>query len=140
MESTTSRFERATLRRASTTILPDFHADPDSGRPLYAQIVDFVREAIRSGRLPRGARLPSTRALAMTLSISRNTVLTAYETLAAEGLLSGTIGSGTRVAGTPVRPKMRDLRFLLSESHYPATSGATYRPVRKRDLHPPLIG
>jgi hypothetical protein len=49
-----------------------------------------------------------------------NAVLSAYETLAAEGLIHGKTGLGTRVTGS-VRPlKPRELQFLVRNSHYPA--------------------
>ena len=58
-----------------------------SGRDsLTNQIVDQLRQAIGEGRLPRGARLPSSRRLAEQLEVARNTVIRAYETLAIEGL------------------------------------------------------
>jgi GntR family transcriptional regulator / MocR family aminotransferase len=55
---------------------------------------------ILEGRLPAGTRLPSTRALAVDLAVSRNTVLNAYERLAAEGYLHGKAGGGTRVSAS----------------------------------------
>jgi GntR family transcriptional regulator/MocR family aminotransferase len=67
------------------------------GRALEAAL----REAIRSGRLHSGARLPGSRSLAADLGISRGTVVQAYTQLIAEGWLTGTTGSGTRVADLP---------------------------------------
>ena len=49
--------------------------------PLYQQLYTHLRTAILSGDLQPGMRLPSTRALADELSISRNTVLNAYQQL-----------------------------------------------------------
>jgi len=66
------------------------------GRSLEAAL----RDAVRSGRLPVGARLPGTRSLAADLGLSRGTVVHAYAQLVAEGWLVGTQGSGTRVAET----------------------------------------
>ena len=63
-----------------------------------------LREAIRSGRLHAGARLPGSRSLAADLGISRGTVVQAYAQLIAEGWLTGTTGSGTRVADLPAWP------------------------------------
>ena len=60
-----------------------------------------LRAAIRSGRLHPGARLPGSRSLAADLGISRGTVVQAYTQLIAEGWLTGTTGSGTRVADLP---------------------------------------
>jgi GntR family transcriptional regulator / MocR family aminotransferase len=65
--------------------------------PLHRQVYARLREAILAGRLPRGRAMPSTRTLARDLSVSRNTVLTAYEQLHAEGYLDGRIGSGSYV-------------------------------------------
>src|SRR5262249_22768605 len=69
-----------------------------AGSPLHRQIYSEVRDAVLAGRLVAGARLPSTRAMAGELGVSRNTVLTAFEQLLAEGYLEGHVGSGTFVA------------------------------------------
>jgi GntR family transcriptional regulator/MocR family aminotransferase len=71
---------------------------PDSSAPLYQSLYAHIRAAILSGELTRGTKLPSTRALAAELNISRNTVLNAYRQLLAEGYLEGKEGSGTFVA------------------------------------------
>jgi len=92
--------------------------DPNSRQPLYRQLRDILRRRILDHGLPPGARLPSTRALAKELAISRNTVVNAYEALSAEGLVTGAIGSGTRVTAT-VRRRRLDLRSVLRESHFP---------------------
>ncbi|WP_443047951.1 MocR-like pyridoxine biosynthesis transcription factor PdxR [Streptomyces sp. H39-S7] len=57
-----------------------------------------LREAIRSGRLAPGTRLPPYRTLSTDLGIARNTVAEAYAELVAEGWLTARQGSGTRVA------------------------------------------
>ena len=88
------------------------------GTPLYRRIADDLRGSIAAGRLPRGARLPSSRALAAQLGVSRNSVLAAYEILAAEGVLAGRTGSGTTVLSAP--PSRLDARRLLRDAHYPA--------------------
>src|SRR4051794_14429126 len=61
-----------------------------------------LREALRSGRLAPGTRLPSSRSLAGDLGLARNTVAAAYGQLVAEGWLEGRQGAGTRVAARPV--------------------------------------
>ncbi|HEV2859607.1 MAG TPA: PLP-dependent aminotransferase family protein [Pyrinomonadaceae bacterium] len=71
--------------------------DPRSGLPLYRQLYESLRAGILDGRLRPGARLPSTRELASTLNVSRNTVMNAFEQLLAEGYLEGHVGSGTFV-------------------------------------------
>jgi len=75
----------------------DFHLEL-RGSGLRAGLMDAVREAVRTGRLAPGARLPSSRALAADLGIARNTVAECYSELIAEGWLVAQQGSGTRVA------------------------------------------
>ncbi|MFF4601989.1 PLP-dependent aminotransferase family protein [Streptomyces sp. NPDC001339] len=65
---------------------------------LRAALLRALRDAVRSGRLAPGTRLPSSRSLAADLGIARNTVADAYAELVAEGWLSARQGSGTRVA------------------------------------------
>src|SRR5918992_4977070 len=65
--------------------------------PLRAQLEEQLRAAVRSGRLAPGARLPSTRALARDLDVSRGVVVDAYAQLAAEGYLVARRGAPTRV-------------------------------------------
>jgi DNA-binding transcriptional regulator YhcF (GntR family) len=108
--------------------------DPDSRRPLHLQLRDHLRRSILDHTLPEGAKLPSTRSLAKTLAISRNTVVSAYEALAAEGLVTGAIGSGTRVA-TPARRRRLDIRKFLRESHFPTDA----IPLSDPDGNPLLI-
>jgi GntR family transcriptional regulator/MocR family aminotransferase len=73
--------------------------DRGAGETLGSQLQRELREAIRSGRLGEGERLPSSRTLAGELGVSRGLVLECYEQLAAEGYLSARPGSATRVAG-----------------------------------------
>jgi GntR family transcriptional regulator/MocR family aminotransferase len=67
---------------------------------MHVQIERGLREAICTGRLPSGTTLPSSRALAQDLGISRGVVVEAYDQLIAEGYLVGRQGSATRVAWT----------------------------------------
>ena len=71
---------------------------PTSNTPLYEELYAHMRAAILSGELKDGMKLPSTRALAEELNVSRNTVLNAYRQLLAEGYLESREGSGTFVA------------------------------------------
>lgn len=65
--------------------------------PLTTQLYDSLRQAIQTGQLPRGFRLPSTRELALQLSVSRTTVINAFDQLVAEGYLTSAVGQGTHV-------------------------------------------
>ncbi|MET0604495.1 MAG: winged helix-turn-helix domain-containing protein, partial [Baekduia sp.] len=84
----------------------DLHLDLDgaSGHTLRARAEHALREAVRSGRLAPGSRLPATRALAAQLGVSRGVVVEAYSQLAAEGYLDTRRGGGTRVAEHPAPP------------------------------------
>src|SRR5215831_7572472 len=67
---------------------------------LEKQLVQAVREAIGSGRLRPGMRLPSSRQFAAELRVNRNTVVHALAQLVAEGYLTSHPGSGTFVSET----------------------------------------
>jgi GntR family transcriptional regulator/MocR family aminotransferase len=68
--------------------------------PAHRRVFETIRRAILSYQLPGGAKLPSTRDLAIDLGFSRNTVLVAYDQLLAEGYVEAHTGSGTYVADT----------------------------------------
>lgn len=72
--------------------------DAASELPLLRQLYDRIKQLILHGELVAGAKLPSSRALSAELSVSRNTVLEAYDQLLAEGYLETRHGSGTVVA------------------------------------------
>ncbi|MFJ6083352.1 PLP-dependent aminotransferase family protein [Streptomyces sp. NPDC092369] len=72
--------------------------DRDGGERLCAQLERQLRDAIRSGRLQAGERLPSSRELARELGLSRGLVQDCYAQLQAEGYLVTRVGSATRVA------------------------------------------
>jgi GntR family transcriptional regulator / MocR family aminotransferase len=79
---------------------------------MRVTLYESLRQSIRDGRLRPGEKLPSTRAMARQLGISRTTVLDVYHQLSLDGLVSARIGSGTRVTGSP-------LRAFIRGSHYP---------------------
>ena len=72
----------------------------DGEGPLYRQVYRAVRGEILAHRLSPGTRLPSTRALATELGISRNIAILAYDQLLGEGYAQARTGSGTIVART----------------------------------------
>ncbi|WP_072802751.1 MocR-like pyridoxine biosynthesis transcription factor PdxR [Rhodococcoides yunnanense] len=76
----------------------DLHVDLAAGGSRKAALGAALRNAVRSGRLNPGTRLPSYRALAHDLGIARNTVAETYAELVSEGWLEARQGSGTRVA------------------------------------------
>ncbi|MCT2995715.1 GntR family transcriptional regulator, partial [Propionibacterium freudenreichii] len=79
------------------------HLDTSGDLGLTAQLVVGLRGLIDQGRLHHDDELPSTRALAASLSVARGTVVAAYDQLQAEGYLTSRPGSGTRVAAVDAR-------------------------------------
>ena len=79
-------------------------ADRHAELPLTEQIAAQLRDVLTGGRLAAGERLPSSRALAAALGVSRTVVTAAYTQLFAEGWLEGRHGSGTYVAPGAVAP------------------------------------
>jgi len=85
--------------------------DRDAAEPLHRQLERSLRDAVRGGRLAASGSLPSSRALAGQLGVSRGIVVEAYEQLVAEGYLASRPGGATRVAGaaTAAAPRSVDL-------------------------------
>ncbi|GAA3355447.1 PLP-dependent aminotransferase family protein [Saccharopolyspora gregorii] len=87
---------------ASSPLLePAVELRRDVARPLAVQLADALRRAAALGQLRGGDRLPSTRALARHLGVSRTVTAAAYEQLHAEGWIVGRHGSGTYVTTAP---------------------------------------
>jgi GntR family transcriptional regulator/MocR family aminotransferase len=76
----------------------------DGSGPLYRQIYRAFREEILNRALTPGERVPSTRALAEVLKVSRNTAVNAYEQLLAEGYLEALIGAAGTVVASALPP------------------------------------
>ena len=105
------------VKRVASAILPLMVIDRNSTAPLYKQIYDGYRSAIVRRMLRPGQRVPSTRALAKELHVSRIPVLNAYAQLLAEGYFQSRVGAGTVVS-----------RSLPDES--PIGSTRTPRPAK----------
>jgi GntR family transcriptional regulator/MocR family aminotransferase len=91
--------------------------DPSLPEPLHTQVYRGLRSAIADGRLKQGQFLPSTRALAGSLCVGRNTVLRAVDRLKSEGLAEGRVGSGVRVARlAPAAPGVASTHFEARDS------------------------
>jgi len=103
-----------------TVILADWlsaRLDRSSSEPMYRQLLQQMQQAILTGELGPGTKLPSSRTLAADLSIARNTVLHVYDQLTAEGYVLTTTGSGTYVADT--RPDAAAIRVPGAASVLP---------------------
>jgi GntR family transcriptional regulator/MocR family aminotransferase len=108
------------------------HLQLDGRGPLHAQLTRALKSALAAGRMGQGSRLPPTRALARDLGVSRNTVLTAYEQLRAEGFMDARVGSGSYVA----------VPLLAEAANDPAPGVAdpqTAYARRAREVHNPAI-
>jgi DNA-binding GntR family transcriptional regulator len=75
--------------------------EPNGATPQYRRLADVVRELIVIGELPLGSRMPSERELADAVSISRTTVIAAYNLLRADSLLMTQGRVGTWVSAGP---------------------------------------
>ncbi|WP_327244747.1 MocR-like pyridoxine biosynthesis transcription factor PdxR [Streptomyces sp. NBC_01320] len=115
------------MKDSWATFGADLHIDPTAAAGLRAGLMDALREAVRTGRLAPGTRLPSSRTLAADLGIARNTVADAYAELVAEGWLTARQGSGTRVA-------------QRAEPRPVATTAPRSRPVRRRPAYSLMPG
>jgi GntR family transcriptional regulator/MocR family aminotransferase len=89
----------------------DLSLPKKGSRALLRSLHGQLRAAIIEGRLQAGVRLPASRALAQSLSVSRNTVVLAYEMLVSEGYLVTNASAGTSVAD--VRPKQAKQKAVL---------------------------
>lgn len=78
----------------------EFELDSSSETPLFLRIARAVMDDIRRGRLKSGTFLPSSRTLATSLGVHRNTVLAAYRELSAEGWIETTPALGTFVSAS----------------------------------------
>ena len=94
---------------------------------LHQRLYRGLRAAIVEGRLPPSSRLPSTRALAREMRVSRNVVVDAFEQLSGEGYIEGRIGSGTYVAAT-----LPESAVAPAHSHRPLP---TQRPEVRLSQH-----
>lgn len=95
-----------------------FRLDRHSGLPVYRQLEEQVRQALRLGLLRPGDQLPPVRDVVEQVAINPNTVHRAYRELEHQGLVEGQPGRGTFVRATPPGASVRDtdrLRAPLAE-------------------------
>jgi GntR family transcriptional regulator len=78
-----------------------FHVRPESGEPIYYQLIRQIKHAVTSGIMNPGDQMPTVRDLAARLVINPNTVARAYRELVRDGVLTATQGGGTFVKMEP---------------------------------------
>ncbi len=102
--------------------IPGLIIDVHSEVPVYRQIADGILAATATGRLAPGDRLPPTRELAQALQVNRNTVVSAYELLAAGNHIHSRTGRGTFIAD-PESAEAEANRAPAGEPNGPAMTG-----------------
>ena len=116
------------MKKTASGFSPLIYVDRNSGKPLYEQVYDGFRAAIVARNLRPGERIPSTRALASELRLSRIPVLNAYAQLLAEGYFESRVGAGTFVSSS--------LPSALTASETPSARSSrlspTPRPIARR--------
>ncbi len=108
------------------TVVPMIAVDREDEKPLHRQIYDSFRAMILERRLQPGQQIPSTRALADELGISRIPVLGAYAQLLAEGYIESRSGAGTFVT-TSLSDRFLSARPAAARSVNEPPSGAVSR-------------
>jgi GntR family transcriptional regulator/MocR family aminotransferase len=126
------------MRRTTTPLGAILLVGIDRTRPtlLSQQIYESVQRAVESGQLPTGSVLPSSRALAADLRVSRSTVTLAYEHLRREGYIANTPGRVHRVADGAVPPPV----VIRAAGAVPASPPVSVRSRRLKGLPPDLEG
>jgi GntR family transcriptional regulator / MocR family aminotransferase len=113
----------------------DLHLDL-TGPRIRAGLERALRDAVQTGRLAPGTRLPSSRALSADLGIARNTVAEVYGQLVAEGWLAARQGSGTVVANRPGGTSLGDVARDRDTAAGPARAPELADPAARYDLKP----
>ena len=90
------------------TEIISFSLDNSSGVPVYRQIINQIENAVVSGRMAVGDRLPTIRSLSVSLKINPNTIAKAYNELEIRGIVQTQVGSGTYIADK--KPEAPDVR------------------------------
>src|ERR1700685_900217 len=110
-----------------------FKLDPQSGVPVYRQLIDQVQGGLASAALAGGDQLPTVRQTAVDLAINPNTVLRAYRELEIRGVLDTQQGTGTFISDRKIKQDEtehgRKLDQLVNE--FVARAGAGGFTVRE---------
>ena len=98
-----------------------FVLKPQSGIPIYRQILEQVRRMVASGQLAPGAELPSVRDLALKHAVNPMTISKAYSLLEAEGMLERNRGRPMTVAGqarnaSPLTRRLQQIQPLVEQT------------------------
>ena len=112
-----------------------FRLNPQSGTPIYRQLIDQVRWLTASNRLKPGDELPSVRELAVRHAVNAMTISKAYSLLEAEGILTHQRGKPMTVAPTLGRKENKALRLKrLDELIGPLATAARQLELDTEDV------
>ncbi|ACB84580.1 GntR family transcriptional regulator [Natranaerobius thermophilus] len=90
--------------------------DPREGTPIFIQIKSQIKNAIASGALEKGKKLPSVRKLSKDLTVNPNTVSKAYQELENEGIIKKERGIGMFVAETSQYSQKTEAKQIFSDN------------------------
>jgi GntR family transcriptional regulator len=108
--------------------------NPHSGIPLYVQLVEQIKRAVKIGILRPGDSLPTVRGLAAELRIALNTIVKAYGELEALGIIETRAGAGTTVsAGVDSLLRRQAVEHMRQRLHELASDAAALE-VSEREL------
>jgi GntR family transcriptional regulator len=127
--------ENPVLNVAMSSSTALFTLYPESGIPIYRQLIDQIRRLIAAGQLQAGAELPSVRDLAVEHAVNPMTISKAYALLEAEGLLIRNRGKPMTVAATkrpqqPIAQRLRQVEPQLVQ----LVSAARQLDIPREDL------
>lgn len=91
-----------------------FQVNPQLDVPIYRQLVDAIRAAVKKGALVPGDQLPTVQELAQELTLARGTIKRAYDELEHQGILEKIQGRGTFICYQPVDSGSRKERAMAA--------------------------
>ncbi|WMJ85714.1 GntR family transcriptional regulator [Anaerocolumna sp. MB42-C2] len=106
-----------------------------SGKPIYEQITNQIKNMIISGELKSGQSLPSMRLLAKELRISVITTKRAYEDLERDGFITTLVGKGSYVSETNTEFVKEEQLKVIEEYLLKAAESAKVSGIKLEELH-----
>lgn len=101
--------------------------DRKSSSSIYMQIANQLINAIQRGYLPFGTKLPGTRSLSSILEVHRNTIVSAYDELLAQGWIESRPNKGTFIIGKEENKILQKDFEQNTLNHYPKSAGFTFK-------------
>ena len=123
-----------------------FSLDPNSGVPVYRQLIDQVQAGVATGTLSSGQQLPTVRQVAVDLTINPNTVQRAYREMEIRGTLETQQGTGTFISDKKIERTRDEHERKLAQfaGDFASRAGASGFTVQElidslRDLLPKAV-